>query len=80
MPFASQLPDHRDRYFVPIVGPLRVRYYMPGAKVDAQCHRCNWTFFKRSEIEAKNALLEHFWDNHSEIPKPRPNNALLPGK
>lgn len=80
MPFASQLPYHGDRYFAPIIGPLRVRYYFAGVKVDAQCHRCNWTFFKWSEAEAKNALLEHLWENHSDIPKARPNNSLMPGK
>ena len=80
MPFASQLPDHRTTFFSPIVGPLKVRYYFTAAKLDAQCHRCSWTFFKSTEPAAKAALLEHLWEAHSEIPKPRSNNTLMAGK
>jgi hypothetical protein len=77
----EQRPSHNEIYFPPIVGPLKIRYFdvrpRPDCKLEAHCHRCNWTFFFATEAECKDRLQLHIWREHFGM-KAVSNNALRP--
>jgi hypothetical protein len=73
-----QLPDHRDLYFAPVIGPLMIRYSHPSSKLEAVCHRCRWAWFEWTEFECKTALQEHLWKAHDPHQDPASKDRLPP--
>lgn len=52
------------------IGPLKIIYYYPKAKVEAVCHRCGISYFEWTIEKAESMMLRHLDAAHWNPPPP----------
>lgn len=55
---------------IEIIGPLKLKYSHPTAKIEAICHICGWATFEWTTPEAHSFLTWHLETTHYNPPQP----------